>query len=448
MPMPTGSRLQRTCTPYPTRAPRAVHSRAAAAFVALALTVLSAVRAGAQAQADTVVKLARAPLHAGTAHLVEELSIGVVDGAEEYLIGEVADLAVRDDGSMIAWDSKAAQVRQYDARGKFVRNIGRVGSGPGEYRSVSGVAVLKDGRLIVWDTGNWRMNIYTATGEPAGQWTTASGAAGSASATYSRGLTVDTDGFIYCRRTLFTRSFTNRPSVWIKLRPNGEVVDTLRGPELPAVPQLVARNGGATSSADLPLAPRAFTAFSPLGYFVTGYANRLSVEVHRPGQPLLSIRRDVPARTVPVAERSAERKRIEDMLRRTDPQWSWNGPELPSTKPAYGGLRVGADGRIWVAIDEEQMRLGSAGGPMGIGLSGRGGGGPRPIISQQKADEPPPRPATYDVFEPDGAYVGRVEIPPRVITAVMKGDTVWGVAYDADDVAYIKRYRLRWGDAK
>ena len=48
---------------------------------------------GAQ-RADTVVKLAQRPLHPGIATLIEEMSIGVADGSEEYMLGEIADIAL------------------------------------------------------------------------------------------------------------------------------------------------------------------------------------------------------------------------------------------------------------------------------------------------------------------------------------------------------------------
>src|SRR5512138_254352 len=107
-------------------------------------------RASAQGNpADTVVRASQRPLHPGVATLVEELSIGVADGAEEYMLGEIADIALGRDGSIYALDRQVPAVRHYDAQGKFIRNIGRKGAGPGEFRSVSGIAMTRDGRLLL-----------------------------------------------------------------------------------------------------------------------------------------------------------------------------------------------------------------------------------------------------------------------------------------------------------
>jgi hypothetical protein len=83
------------------------------------------------APADTIVRFAQRPIHPGVSTLVEELSIGVADGAEEYMLGEIADIALGADGSIYAFDRQVPAIRQYDARGKFVRTIGRRGQGPG-----------------------------------------------------------------------------------------------------------------------------------------------------------------------------------------------------------------------------------------------------------------------------------------------------------------------------
>ena len=40
--------------------------------------------------------------------------------------------------------------------------------------------------------------------------------------------------------------------------------------------------------------------------------------------------------------------------------------------------------------------------------------------------------------------LGRVQVPPRVSTVYRRGDYVWGVAYDDDDVATVKRFRINW----
>lgn len=390
--------------------------------------------------ADTVVRMAGAPVHPGVATLLEEVSIGVSDGAEEYMLGEVADIALGRDGSVYVLDRQVPGVRHYDASGRFLRTIGRSGSGPGEFRAMSGIATMGDGRLLLWDTGNWRLNVYAANGDFLTQWVTPSGSSGSSTAGFSRAVLVDTAGRIVTRKTIVdARDIMNRPTVWIRYRNDGRVLDTLHAPAARETPPLSATSGRAAVRMGVPFAPQRFFSMSPLGYLVAGLPDRYAFEIHQPGRAVLSVRRDVQPATVSRAERSREQRRVEDRMHQTDPTWSWNGPAIPETKPLYEGLEVGLDGRIWVALVKEvSPRVGSMRSG-GVGMPGATPPAPR----SSEADQP--RPALYDVFEPDGRYLGQVGVPPKVSSVVRRGDQIWAVAYDADDVPRIKRYRIAWG---
>lgn len=126
-------------------------------------------------------------------------------------------------------------------------------------------------------------------------------------------------------------------------------------------------------------------------------------------------------------------------MRQTNPSWTWNGPDIPETKPLYEDLQVALDGRIWIAIlPEVSTRIGSSSIGGGIGQPGTS------RAPAQGPPPPPPRPALYDVFEPDGQYLGQVQVPAKVSSVVRRGDQVWAVAFDDDDVPRIKRYRIAW----
>jgi hypothetical protein len=185
---------------------------------ALARTTPGASQRGASA--DTIVRVAQQPLHPGVATLKEELSIGVADGAEEYMLGEIADIALARDGSIYVFDRQVPAIRHYDTQGKFLRTIGRRGQGPGEYHSASGLAALRDGRLLLWDTGNWRINVYAANGDvltngprPA--------AWGGGTAMYSRAIMVDMSIGHHAQDDSRHSNGMNRPTVWLRYRPDG-----------------------------------------------------------------------------------------------------------------------------------------------------------------------------------------------------------------------------------
>ena len=62
-----------------------------------------------------------------------------------------AGFAVDRIGRFYVYDGKDAQIRQYDANAKFVRNIGRKGKGPGEYEWVIGMDIAEDSLLVIHD---------------------------------------------------------------------------------------------------------------------------------------------------------------------------------------------------------------------------------------------------------------------------------------------------------
>ena len=287
-------------------------------------------------RADTTVQIAARPVHAGVATLVPEISIGVFDGADAYMFGDVVEVAVAKDGSIYVFDRQVPALRKYDANGKFVKTFGRKGQGPGEYVSGGGLAVLPDGRVLLWDTGNWRINVYSPAGELLTHLSTPSGLDGNATMITSRAMLVDTAGHIYLRSNIREPRSDASPAigpgrqVWVRRKPDGTVVDTIEVPTFGRAPRTLratstSGGGTASSSTNLPFDPLPAWTLSPLGHRVSGMPDRYAFEITRPGQPILSVRRDIKPDPVTAAERKEVRDRIETMMRRTDPKWNWSG---------------------------------------------------------------------------------------------------------------------------
>jgi hypothetical protein len=393
---------------------------------------------------DTIVKNVARPVHSGLATLSREVRIGSLDGADEYVLGDVSEIAVGRDGSIYVYDRQVPVLRKYDAAGKFVKQFGRKGQGPGEYLNAGGLAVLADGRVLLWDTGNWRVNVYASDGAIQPSWSTLSGSGGNVTMSTGRAMTVDTSGRIYIKRRLFTRG-GDSPTVWVRYRPNGAPLDTMELPAFnfsPAQLQATSASGNARSTAPVPFWPVPQSAMSPLGYLVTGVPDRYAFEIHSEGtRSVMSVRRAVEPLTVSGHERDSARAALTERMARTQPGWSWNGPDIPKVRPFYAGLSVGEDGRIWLPIIPEVTPAIGSVSTLG-GAMGRGGGGP-PRRTESRSSGTP-RPALFDVFEADGTYLGQVQIPPRVSTVVRRGDYVWGVEFDEDDVQRVVRYRIVW----
>jgi hypothetical protein len=189
-------------------------------------------------------------------------------------------------------------------------------------------------------------------------------------------------------------------------------------------------------------------AMSPFGHLITGVPDRYAFEIHSPrSRSVVSVRRNVSTRAVSGHERDSARSAVIERMRQTDPAWLWTGPEVPRVRPYYDGLFAADDGRVWIAVvGEVARRAGSInmGGPAAMGGGSQGRQPPPRISSASDYKPPPPAPARYDVYEPNGAYVGQVEIPPNVSSVVRRGNHLWALRYDDDDVQYVVRYRIAW----
>jgi hypothetical protein len=140
------------------------------AVLALALVVPSVLVAQALQVSDSagarVVTNAAPEANAATFRLSpRRVSIGVVEGAPEYMLFRVLSGMVLRDGSIVIANSGTSQVRVYDQAGRFLRSFGKEGQGPGEFGAVAIVGVLADDSLLISDLREKRFSIFTTAGE-------------------------------------------------------------------------------------------------------------------------------------------------------------------------------------------------------------------------------------------------------------------------------------------
>ncbi len=98
---------------------------------------------------------------------IVDLTIGganAVDGAD---FGQISGLAVDAAGRIFVADAQDSQIRLFSPRGALVARIGRMGSGPLEFKQLAAIAVGPDGLLWVRDEGNARMLAVDVSRTPA-----------------------------------------------------------------------------------------------------------------------------------------------------------------------------------------------------------------------------------------------------------------------------------------
>src|SRR5262249_25059393 len=81
-----------------------------------------------------------------------------------YELSRPGGIAGSPNGALFIYDMASKVIRQYDGSGRFVRDIGRDGDGPGEYRMVDGMAVDAEGRLFVLNARASRIDVFDSAG--------------------------------------------------------------------------------------------------------------------------------------------------------------------------------------------------------------------------------------------------------------------------------------------
>ncbi|UCD24380.1 MAG: 6-bladed beta-propeller [Gemmatimonadota bacterium] len=326
--------------------------------------------------ADTIVVRTLSGSVWGTkAKLEEVLSIGVVHGPEEFEFGEIAGVAVDGTGGVYVFDRSVPALRYYDSSGRYVRTLGRTGSGPGEYQKAFALAVREDGLVVLHDPDNQRLNVYEPDGRAWSHWHVPSNLRAPSS------LHVGPDDHVYLE--IFTDWVRPRGAVprtgLLHLDAQGNVIDTIKVPRMER-----------ESAVRYP-PHRKLWAWSRGGLMVVGVNDLYSLDVHEAGQTVVRIEKEF--QPIPYEKRP-----------RQDP--------LPEFMPPYSQLHVGDRGRIWIAA---AMSL--------------------DMFNELQA-------AIFDVFEPNGAYLGQVHIPKGASPRVFRGDTVWATKRGEYGEPYIAVYRV------
>lgn len=382
---------------------------------------------------DTVsVHITGGSVWADTATLVAEMAIGVADGPDEYLLGQVLSLAVSPAGEVYLMDGQVPALRKYAADGSYLMTLGREGSGPGEYRRPDGgLAVLSDGRVVLRDPGNSRFAVYASDGTSLGHWAGLTGGFNTSNPMV-RGL----DDAIY---TFVLLETDLPPWQWTygmaRFDAAGQAGDTIVAPSYDFEPPIIrGQREGNSSSSRVPFAPDTHWGMLPSRTMVSGLATSYSFTVAGP-EGILRITREGWSPVAVQAEEGEERERAATVnMQRNFPGWTWNGPPVPGTKPAYLDLLGAEDGRIWVQVPTPGVPFRTAAEAAAAEVESE-----RPELRFREA-------VAFDLYEPDGRYLGHLRTPEGFRThpqPVFRGDTVWAVAEDpTTGVPQVVRFRI------
>lgn len=99
------------------------------------------------------------------AQLVELVSVGVMEGRDEEVFGQIDDVIGAGEGSFFVLDAQVPSVSWFDLEGDYRGGVRTRGEGPGELARPRAMAASGEARLAVLDPGNARMTLYAASDE-------------------------------------------------------------------------------------------------------------------------------------------------------------------------------------------------------------------------------------------------------------------------------------------
>ena len=92
-------------------------------------------------------------------------AVGRADGASWEMFSRIAGLEFDAQGNLYVLDAGNHRVVVFDRNGRFQREFGRRGEGPGEFRRPSSITITSAGEVVVNDVGNRAVVIFGPNGE-------------------------------------------------------------------------------------------------------------------------------------------------------------------------------------------------------------------------------------------------------------------------------------------
>jgi hypothetical protein len=367
-------------------------------------------------------------LWGGTATLVEETSIGVDAGEDEYMLGSIYSMYVAGERIYVV-DDQVPIVRVYDLDGNFIRNLGRRGQGPGEYRNPSLVSADAGGRVFLLDTNLARINVYAPDGEARAPW--------HVPGAMSLGLPMYPIADEAVSLPISERVDDARNTWRWGLQPVGPDGPYGEPTWIPLIDyertEFEVPSGRSVAT---PFSPSYTFSPTPGGGFVVGVSDRYRFEIHHADGSVIEVEKHGEPVPVSAEQKEWERRRALAFQRQyNDPGTTWDGAGMPDHKPAFFILITTFSGEVWVVRDEPSVRVTDCvEDPLGEPVAASRD---RPCWTEAR---------TIDVFGADGRYLGDLDLPAgiKLDGSLLSIDTprVVAVVQDEAGTVMVKRYRL------
>ncbi len=335
------------------------------------------------------------------------VTIGETEGEDEYQLFRVVGARRLADGRIVVANWGSQELRFYDESGRYLNAVGKRGEGPGEFSSLGRMFVLGDS-LVVVDFRLLRVSLFTTGGSFIHSFNLASTSGGLLPIpedVFSNGkLLVEHDRRRRARESGFTRDTVLLATYTLQ----GEFSDSVGW--FPETETYFLVDGERIASQPRPFGLESQKDVADnLLYFGSSDSYEIRVFTSQ-GTLQRIIRRPVANPVLSREEARAYEDRLLERLPEMSPPFRelHRQIELPTTKPAYSRIIVDSDGNLWVAeypSDDSDVSL-------------------------------------WNVFDPDGRWLGTVETPYGGFVYQIGEDFLLGVWINELDVEQVRVYNI------
>jgi hypothetical protein len=329
--------------------------------------------------------------------LEEDLSVGVEEGDERYMLNEPQDVQVTDDGTIFIMDWGDTCIKVYDSEGRYLRTIGREGVGPGEFSTPVYMDISADGKVFLMDGRNQRVVFFDTDGNYLGGFRVMG--------FHSQMRTDGLNRFYFQRQTrgeevkvlnswqeLDVNTVVNRTEEsgeeWFSFGPfSGEKDRTMKT---------------STGSMSIGTPFKVTWSVTKKGLLYQGFNDEYVIHVFNPeGKKVLTFGREY----IPVKNpRAKGRTGAQKYMPAYAPRWVLDEEE-----------------NLWIEIYiEEEKREENEG---------------------RQDEEEKPRPVAYDIFSPQGGYLKQVVLPHRIYH--FKNGKIYSIVSTEEGFRVVKRFEIR-----
>ncbi|MCJ7579585.1 MAG: 6-bladed beta-propeller [Candidatus Aminicenantes bacterium] len=330
----------------------------------------------------TIVKNPKESMFQGEIFTLEEdLSIGQIEGTEEYRFGYLWKMLVdeKENIYIINYAGSEMQIKVFDRLGTYIRSIGRMGQGPGEFTQASRLQITPNNELMVLDTNSSKLIYFSLDGDFLRR--------APFLGVRASNVQVNSNGNYF----FFSAEYQGqRVSEAIYAANKLE----LFGPDLNFI-KLIAKDEYRDIHGSI-APPWMIIRFPSIDLAICGFSETYELQIYDlNGHLVQKIFKDFDP--VEIDEYEKEKR-----------DWT-RAKGLPKYFPAFEDLSVDEEGRIYVQTFERQM----------------------------DKDE-----FYFDVFEPDGKYIAK--IPLKTFPEYWKNGKMYTFEEDENGYLYIKRYKVAW----